>query len=293
MNAISEPILKNIYRGFFFGLITIDLQFLIDKFPVENSKTKAKKFHMATGGPATNAAIAYSFLGGTSILYSPVGKHYLTSIINYEMKNYSVQLCDLSPENQNEPVFASILTSENNGQRTVFSYNPATPENLLIPDINNEKGILLVDGFYLDACIDFIKKNKTSFSTIVLDGGSWKSGLEKLLPYIDVAICSANFLPPRIKKKDVCNFLLTNGISKIAITNGEKPIEYCYNRINEKIPVEKIDAVDTLAAGDFFHGAFCYYFQQTQDFESTLHKASKIAARSCESFGTREWMNCP
>jgi sugar/nucleoside kinase (ribokinase family) len=47
-----------------------------------------------------------------------------------------------------------------------------------------------------------------------------------------------------------------------------------------------IKAVDTLGAGDIFHGAFCHYILQ-QDFPTALSNAAKVAARSCESFGTR------
>ncbi len=56
------------------------------------------------------------------------------------------------------------------------------------------------------------------------------------------------------------------------------------------VAVPQINPVDTLGAGDIFHGAFCYYILQ-RDFPSALAAASQVAARSCEFFGTRSWVS--
>ncbi|MDJ0536213.1 MAG: PfkB family carbohydrate kinase [Xenococcaceae cyanobacterium MO_207.B15] len=47
-------------------------------------------------------------------------------------------------------------------------------------------------------------------------------------------------------------------------------------------------AVDTLGAGDIFHGAFCNYILQ-EDFPTALFLAAQMASKSCQFFGTRSW----
>jgi len=47
--------------------------------------------------------------------------------------------------------------------------------------------------------------------------------------------------------------------------------------------------VDTLGAGDIFHGAFCHFILQ-ESWEDALGKAAEVASHSCRYFGTREWM---
>lgn len=279
-------------KGIFIGLNTIDNQFLIDCEINENSKYKAEKTGLFVGGPATNAAICFSYLNGKSKLYTPIGNHHFSNFIYEDLNNLKIEITDLNKDIDAEPTMASIITTKNNGNRTVFSYHP---KPLSIQQVNNNNldnsDIILVDGFYIDTTIELLKNRKTNSTPIVLDGGSWKPNMEKLLKYIDIAICSENFLPPGTKNQDdIFNFLHDYGIKYAAITQGEKPINYSINNSKGQIFIEPVEVIDTLGAGDFFHGAFCYYFAQDNDFIGSLLKASKIAGKSCKYFGTREWM---
>jgi sugar/nucleoside kinase (ribokinase family) len=125
---------------------------------------------------------------------------------------------------------------------------------------------------------------------VVLDGGSWKSGLENLLSFVDYAVCSANFYPPNCDTHpEAIAYLRAAGIPHIAITHGEKPIEYFCEETSGQLSVPCIDAVDTLGAGDVFHGAFCHFILE-QTFTDALVASAKVAAHSCQFFGTRQWM---
>ena len=52
-------------RGYFVGLTTMDYVFYVDSHPRKNSKVKTNHFTRLVGGPAANAAITYSLLGGS------------------------------------------------------------------------------------------------------------------------------------------------------------------------------------------------------------------------------------
>jgi sugar/nucleoside kinase (ribokinase family) len=125
---------------------------------------------------------------------------------------------------------------------------------------------------------------------VAIDGGSWKPGFEKVLPFVDYAICSANFFPPNCHNAaEVFAYLSSVGIPHIAVTDGKNPIKYLSEDRNGAIDVPQIQAVDTLGAGDIFHGAFCYYILQV-DFPQALASAARIASHTCQFFGTRRWM---
>ena len=83
-------------------------------------------------------------------------------------------------------------------------------------------------------------------------------------------------------------------IPYIAITAGGEAIEYLSAGDFGKLEVPQIEAVDTLGAGDIFHGAFCHSIleeeNEQENFVAALESAAKVASFSCKFFGTREWM---
>ena len=60
-------------RVLFIGRATLDVLYSLDQFPAPDTKTFAQAMHAAPGGPATNAAITHSLLGGSAILMTPFG----------------------------------------------------------------------------------------------------------------------------------------------------------------------------------------------------------------------------
>jgi sugar/nucleoside kinase (ribokinase family) len=154
--------------------------------------------------------------------------------------------------------------------------------------------ILLLDGFQMPFALSVAAQARELAIPVVLDGGSWKEGLESLLEFVDIAICSADFSVPGSEAKgeprEVLDYLAARDVRYGAITRGDKAIIYYNGEQYGEIAVEAVAAVDTLGAGDIFHGAFCFYFAQGTDFATALHEAALVAGKSCQFFGTRAWM---
>ena len=124
---------------------------------------------------------------------------------------------------------------------------------------------------------------------IVFDGGSWKPHLKKLIPLLDLIVCSADFMPPGCKSHaDVFHFFNQYNKRQVAITRGSDPILYNDGNEIKGIEVEKLGVKDSLGAGDFLHGGFCYYWLKTKNFAQSLKLASKFASQTCLHEGTRK-----
>ncbi len=274
------------------GLLTIDLQFFVDQFPEENSKCKAGDFDMLIGGPATNAAATYAFLGGKTYLATTIGESPFNRMINDANKHSGVYTIDLSPEVASFPTFASVITNTKTGDRTIFSFHPDEPTFIKEHIANLPRcDILLVDGFHMNYAKAASRHYHQSKIPVVFDGGSWKKDTDKLLEYVDIAICSSNFHPPgTASEMEVLEYLTDKGVKKAAVTRGHEPIYFINQQKYGEIPINSRENIDTLGAGDIFHGAFCYYFLQLGDFTLALENAAEVASFSCRFPGTREWM---
>lgn len=282
-------------KALFVGLTTVDIQYFVDEFPQSNVKVKTAPPQIYVGGPATNAAIAFSALGGNAQLISFKGKSAMAEVISTDFNQNKIAHTELFPESEQLPVLASVITSKNNGDRNIFTFNPNDEPFQLEEELESLlDGVSLVfsDGFYPNSAMHILKAAKQKGIPTVFDGGSWKEWLPQLLPYIDYAICSNDFRPPNCaSSSQVFEFLSQFGICYKAISRGENSILFQKN--SEKIdsvliPITKV--VDTLGAGDFLHGAFCHYILN-QTFGHSLEQAAKVASFSCQFQGTRKWIS--
>jgi sugar/nucleoside kinase (ribokinase family) len=285
--------------GLFVGLITLDFIYLVDQVPASNQKIVAREHTIAAGGPATNAAVAFSYLSRageskrdrTTVLGS-LGTHPMAQLIRADLQECNVAIADLSPTRSDSPPVSSILVTESTGERAVISINAvnaqvsrdAIPANML-----QDVEVVLIDGHQMAVGEAIAQQASDRQIPVVIDAGSWKLGFERVLPYATYVICSANFRPPACHTQtEVCEFLKNLGVSHIAITQGEQPIRYCTPQGSGDIPVPSITSVDTLGAGDIFHGAFCYFILHAGCTEA-LSQAAAVASRACQYFGTRQW----
>ncbi len=282
-----------IHKGIFFGLATVDLISYLSHYPAGNEKVKAERQLSLAGGPATNAAIAFAAFGNDCTLVTGLGIHPLTQLIKQDISSHQVNLFDCTDQPERPPVLSSILVNLSNGERAVVYSNTDVrklKQHCFSDSLLDDVQIILFDGYYLDEAKHLAKLARSMDIITILDGGSWKQGLEELLPFIDYAVCSNDFIPPECNDSDsIITFLQSNSISNIAITRGDKSILACCNDQRTEIPVMKITVLDTLGAGDIFHGAFCHYILQN-DFITSLGRAAEVASLSCASLGTRTWI---
>jgi len=279
--------------GIFVGLSTIDVVYRVTEFPAANAKVAAKSQDIFVGGPATNAAIAFSRLGGKAALVTAVGLHPVSAIVRDECRKFAVDCIDLNPEFVDAPPISSVVVDES-GRRNVVSANALRiqiPPAVVDQRICEEAKFVLVDGHAMQACRAWASAAKAAGKPVVMDGGSWKDGTDELLKSVHTVICSADFAAPGCTSESaLVKYFLSRGVTNVAITQGAQPLRFFAGGKAGEIPVHKVVAVDTMGAGDIFHGAFCYFFSIGKSFEEALQLAAEIASESCRYQGTREWM---
>jgi sugar/nucleoside kinase (ribokinase family) len=283
--------------GLFVGLTTLDLIYRAASPPTANQKIVAMDYAVAAGGPATNAAVAFGQAGGRATVLTSLGRHPMTQLIRADLADCQMAIADLTPAHPEPPPVSSIVVTAATGDRAVVCIN-AVKRQAEYADIPAEIwaaltraaiDVVLIDGHQIEVGRAIAQHARAHQIPTVLDGGSWKPGLEQILPFIDYAICSANFRAPDGGASPIHAYLADFGITQVAITHGGQPINYWSAGKTGVIAIPAIAPVDTLGAGDIFHGAFCAAILH-QDFATALATAAQTASRSCQSFGTRRWM---
>ena len=280
-------------RVLFVGRATLDVVYSCDQFPSEDTKIFARSLRAAPGGPATNAAITHALLGGKAMLMAAVGGGPWAPQVRDELDRLAIDLIDLAAGTPYETPLTTVLVNESAATRTIVN-PPQSPDALRAVESWNEAWgtmplVVLTDGFHLSETLPLLKSCHAKGARICLDGGSWKPGTEELAPLLTAAICSERFLAPGrpVNPSAAIEWFAGMGVPCIAITRGPNAILGWERGRRFEIEVERIDAVDTLGAGDVLHGAFCYHFARDGEFEPALGKASGLATQSCRGLGIR------
>ena len=246
------------------------------------------------GGPATNAAVAFGALGGEATLLTVLGSHPLAEVIRSDLRRQQIALQDMAPQYAAPPAFASVIVSAGGDRMAVSTgaFHLAQPESCGDALQTAPPDVLLIDGYLSDLALDAVRKARQAGVPVVIDCGSWRPYMEDLLPHCDIAISSEDFAPPGVAGTEaILDYLEARGVVYRAVTHGERPIAYQSPHGVGTVAVETIEAVDTLGAGDIFHGAFAYEWARGErDFPAALAAASRTASLSCRHFGTRSWI---
>jgi sugar/nucleoside kinase (ribokinase family) len=287
-------------RVLFVGRTTLDVLYRLDQMPEEDTKVYARDMHTAPGGPALNAAITHSLLGGRAMLVSAVGNGQWAAPVRSQLRRHGVRLLDLAAGTTYETPLCTVLANAANATRTIV--NPPISQVALrklgalwAAEVPSTWGaippVVLSDGFFLEETLGLLAACKSAGAAICLDGGSWKPGTEALARLLTVAICSERFAISGQKggADAVIEWFASNGVPYVAVTRGAKSILASDRGRRFEIKVVPINAIDTLGAGDVLHGAFCHYFALKPEFEPALRRAAEIATLSCQCLGAQAW----
>jgi len=276
-------------KGVFIGYTAHDQIYVVDAFPPENTKIRADKCYTQLGGNAANAALTFAQMGCEAKVLSCVENGFpFHKCLPQIAGNGEFIFLDCAPEDYPSSL-STIVVNKNTGTRTLFSSPKDDDLQAILPDPPVEDfDLLLIDGFFRNLAVEYVEKANAKGVPVVMDADKWRTDkYSEFIHNVDIPICSDDFYPPGCEtSRDVIAFFQARGVEKMAITRGEKPLIVLQNGNVTEIPVPSVAAVDTLAAGDIFHGAFCYHYLQTNgDFQESLLKAADMASRSCTTFG--------
>lgn len=286
-------------RGLFAGLTTLDTAYRVAALPGANSKVVALGQELAAGGPAANAAVTFAALGGGAVLSTALGGHVLARYAAAELGQRGVEVRDATPRGVGAPALSSIYVVDGTGDRSVVSVNAAGATVPAPTDLGSVVGrakVVLIDGHHPQVALAAARVGVDRQIPVVLDGGSWKDGLDAVLPLVDIAVCSADFRAPGAATTvESVAALRRRGVPTVVVTRGAAPMWWWSESRSGEVPVVRVAVKDTLGAGDVFHGAFCYALASAPGIglPRALAFAAEVAAVRCRVAGLRAWLSEP
>jgi sulfofructose kinase len=275
------------------GMPVRDLTFRIEELPKRGFKVNASHFDEICGGNALNGAIGIARLGGRASICGPMGDARETSS-RYIFDKLAHEGIDTSQivhiPNLVTPI--SNIMIDPSGERTIVTFRDPELWKVKLPDTDQllaDCSAILTENRCAEFCTDLCAEARRRGIPVIVDVDRTMSLREGLLTASSHLVFSSEALQATAGIQDDAEALkkiarLTP--SFVAGTRGSKGTLWLDEQQNlQETPAFPVHTVDTLGAGDVFHGAFALAITEHQELRQALRFASAAAALKCTRFG--------
>jgi sulfofructose kinase len=275
------------------GIPVRDLTFRVPGVPARGSKENASHFEEICGGNALNAAIGIARLGGRASICGPMGDAKETSsrYIFEKLAHEGIETKDIiHMPGLVTPISAIMI--DPSGERTIVTFRDPelwkvklTPADTLLEDCH----AILTESRCAEFCTGLCAEARRRGIPVIVDADRAMSLREGLLTASSHLVFSSEPLQETADVADDGEALkklsrLTS--SFLAGTRGAQGTIWLDEKGNlQQTPAFPVHTVDTLGAGDVFHGAFALAVTENQELREALRFASAAAALKCTRFG--------
>ena len=275
------------------GMPVRDLTFRVPGLPARGSKENASHFDEICGGNALNGAIAIARLGGRASICGPMGDAGETTsrYIFEKMAEEGIQTKHIVHMPGLVTPISNIMIDPS-GERTIVTFRDPELWKVHLPDADtllHDCAAILTESRCAAFCTDLCAEARRRGIPVVVDVDRAMSLREGLLNASSHLVFSSEPLQETAGVADDGEAL--KKIAKLtpsflAGTRGAQgTIWLDEHQTPQQTPAFPVHTVDTLGAGDVFHGAFALAITENQDLRAALRFASAAAALKCTRFG--------
>jgi sugar/nucleoside kinase (ribokinase family) len=269
-----------------------DIVMRVQKFPAPGAKVSASEFIITGGGCAANAAVAVARLGGQAAFAGPLGgpEDHVSDRIVADLKAEGI---DVSGAVRVDGATASVslILLDAEGEKSIATrrgvrLDHARPADAarLVADVD----AVLVDNRFPEFVMAVCRAAQTRKIPIVIDLDLATEPDNPLLKLGTHVVSSAEALHGTTGLTDYGAGLqrLSEHISGfLAVTDGPNGVYWRDNGKLRHLPAFKVQVIDSLAAGDAFHGGFTLALAEGRVLIDALRFGSAAAALKCTHFG--------
>ncbi len=262
--------------------------------PARGSKENASHFDEICGGNALNAAIGIVRLGGRASICGPMGdaretsSRYIFDKLAHEGidTRHIVHMPGLVT-----PISAIMI--DPSGERTIVTFRDPELWKVRLPDADElleDCSAILTESRCAEFCTDLCAEARRRGIPVIVDVDRAMSLREGLLTASSHLVFSSEPLQETAERRR-----RRRGTEEDCQTDAVVPGRHTRRarhdlarRASDQLqqtPAFPVHTVDTLGAGDVFHGAFALAITEKQDLPEALRFASAAAALKCTRFG--------
>ncbi|MCY6383565.1 PfkB family carbohydrate kinase [Hoeflea prorocentri] len=274
------------------GSAVVDFVFQLNEAPSRSEKHRARDATIVGGGCAANAAVAVSRLGGQAVLAARLGDDVIGDMILTDLDKEKVD-CSLVRRFEGKRSSYSSVLVDPEGERSIVNFRD------MEIDFSGrwlEEGPLprfdaaLADTRWPDGARAMMQLARQRGVPGIIDGEAPVREAEDALRLASHIAFSQSGLRDFDNTDDLEAALRRAGSETgawVCVTMGADGVYWIEDDRFRHMPAFEVKAVDTLGAGDVWHGAFALMLARGNDEETAIRFASATSALKCTRFGGR------
>lgn len=276
------------------GAFAMDTIFRLEALPTGPGKMIPLDAVEVAEGMAAAQAASIARLGGRAALWASTGDDATAERMIAQLAAEGVDMSRIRRVAGARSGFSSIFMDRAGQTMIVPRYDPAiTSDPGADPDLDGIAAVM-VDVRWPLAARRALRAARAAGIPAILDADmAARDVLESLLPLAShiVASESAARLVTGCEPADAAVALAARYGVFVAVTAGAEGCFWMDGATLMHTPAPRVEAIDTLAAGDVFHAGFALGLVEGRSMAEVLRFASAAAALKCTRFGGR--LGCP
>lgn len=276
------------------GIAVLDEVFRIREFPLPDTKVEASEFITIGGGCAANAAVAIARLGAkvrfAAPLGGPAGEDAIGNRLVEGLDGEGIE-CSGCVRVTGGRTSVSAIFIDAHGDRTIATFRdhrldavvPDDPDGLVAG-----MDAVLVDKRFVEFVMPICRAALRRGIPVVIDADNPTEDSHPVFAAGTHIIFSGECLRATARTDDLAAGLAHMAKRTgafLAVTNGPRPVLWRDDDKIRETPVFNIKVVDTLGAGDVFHGAFTLALVEGREIDEAMRFAAAAAGLKCSRFG--------
>ena len=270
----------------------LDLNVGVEKFPKQNAGSRIRERTWQGGGKVATGLAAASRLGASCSIIGAVGDDLYGRFCYQDMERHGVGVEFLAVDPGRDTALSIVISDRETGGRSISHH----PGSVRVPPLSEEAKIAIIHSKCLFlASAGGINVEAAAIAhdgdTIVLmDADDISDEMAAMIPMIDAFIASEDYYLRRCGGEPyeaALKAIIARGPAIAMFTLGEKGCVGIGPEGYFELDAFRVDVVDTVGAGDVFHGAYAAALIEGMGAREAARFASAVSAIKCTRIGGR------
>lgn len=270
------------------GAAVVDFVFHLEALPRLPEKYGTEDADIVGGGCAANAAVAIARMGGEAVLGARLGDDSIGDMIVEDLAREGVDVSNVTRTTGAKSSYSSVLIDAE-GERQIVNFRGV---GLVLAtdwfDGLEGVGAVLTDTRRVDAGLAALKLAEVLGIPGVLDGEApIDPALMTAASHVALSMQGLRDVYPEMDIEDALLAIAEEHDCWACVTDGADGVWFTEDGAVRHVPAHKITPIDTLGAGDVWHGIFALMLAEGHDAKEAIRYANGAAALKCLTKGGR------